>query len=220
MTNFKPSVALVDDHVLLRNGLANLIRSFGEYSVLFEAGNGNDFIRQLKPRTLPDIVLLDINMPDMDGYETALWIRRHYPEIKILALSMYDTDNSIIRMLKNGVKGYILKDIDPAELKIALESVISKGFYYSELVTGKLIHTINTLDVSEHHVRQVLRLNDRELEFLKLACTECTYKEIAEQMYLSPRTIDGYRDTLFEKLNVKTRVGLVLYAIRNGIVAL
>jgi DNA-binding NarL/FixJ family response regulator len=220
MTNFKPSVALVDDHVLLRNGLANLIRSFGEYSVLFEAGNGNDFIQQLKPRVLPDIVLLDINMPEMDGYETALWIRRHYPEIKTLALSMYDTDNSIIRMLKNGVKGYILKDADPAELKLALESVISKGFYYSELVTGKLIHTINTLDVIEPQVRHVLRLNDRELEFLKLACTECTYKEIAEQMYLSPRTIDGYRDTLFEKLNVKTRVGLVLYAIRNGIVAL
>jgi len=218
--NFKPSVALVDDHVLLRNGLANLIRSFGEYSILFEAGNGSDFIRQLKPRTLPDIVLLDINMPDMDGYETSLWIRRHHPEIKIVALSMYDTDNSIIRMLKNGVKGYILKDADPAELKVALESVISKGFYYSELVTGKLIHTINTLDVPDHQVRHVLRLNDRELEFLKLACTECTYKEIAEQMYLSPRTIDGYRDTLFEKLNVKTRVGLVLYAIRNGIVAL
>jgi DNA-binding NarL/FixJ family response regulator len=218
--NFKPSVALVDDHVLLRNGLANLIRSFGEYSVLFEAGNGNDFIRQLKPRTLPDIVLLDINMPDMDGYDTALWIRRHHPEIKILALSMYDTDNSIIRMLKNGVKGYILKDADPTELKVALASVVSKGFYYSELVTGKLIHTINAFDVSDHQVRHVLRLNDRELEFLKLACTECTYKEIAEQMYLSPRTIDGYRDTLFEKLNVRTRVGLVLYAIRNGIVAL
>ena len=220
MLNCKPSVALVDDHVLLRNGLANLIRSFGEYSVLFEARNGNDLIRQLKPRTLPDLVLLDINMPDMDGYETALWLKRNHPEIRILALSMYDTDNSIIRMLKNGVKGYILKDIEPTELRLALESVITKGFYYSEMVTGKLIHTINTLDVEEHKIRHVLTLNDRELEFLKLACTECTYKEIAEQMYLSPRTIDGYRDTLFEKLNVKTRVGLVLYAIRNGIVAL
>lgn len=219
MTNLKPSVVLVDDHVLLRNGLANLIRSFGEYDVLFEAGNGHDFIRQLRPRSLPDIVLLDINMPDMDGYETALWVKKHHPEIKILALSMYDTDNSIIRMLKNGVKGYILKDSDPAELKMALESVINKGFYYSEMVTGKLIHTINALDIPDHHTRHVFALNDRELEFLKLACTECTYKEIAEQMYLSPRTIDGYRDTLFEKLNVKTRVGLVLYAIRNGIVA-
>ncbi|MES1159898.1 MAG: response regulator transcription factor [Bacteroidota bacterium] len=219
MTTLKPAVVLVDDHVLLRNGLANLIRSFGEYAVLFEAYNGLDLIRQLKPRSLPDLVLLDVYMPEMDGYETALWLKQNYPGIKILALSMYDTDNSIIRMLKNGVKGYILKDIEPAELKMALESVIYKGFYYSEMVTGKLIHTINTLDGGEQKVNNLLRLNDRELEFLKLACTEYTYKEIAEQMYLSPRTIDGYRDALFEKLNVKTRVGLVLYAIRNGIVS-
>jgi len=221
MPTYKPAVVLVDDHVLLRNGLANLIRSFGEYTVLFEAYNGTDFIRQLqqKPRFLPDLVLLDINMPEMDGYETALWLKRNHPDIKILALSMYDTDNSIIRMLKNGVKGYVLKDIEPAELKVALESVIYKGFYYSEMVTGKLIHTINTLDEPEQKVSHLLRLNDRELEFLKLACTESTYKEIAEQMFLSPRTIDGYRDALFEKLNVRTRVGLVLYAIRNGIVS-
>lgn len=221
MTTYKPAVVLVDDHVLLRNGLANLIRSFGEYIVLFEAYNGTDFIRQLqqKPRILPDLVLLDINMPEMDGYETALWLKRNHPEIKILALSMYDTDNSIIRMLKNGVKGYVLKDIEPTELKVALESVIYKGFYYSEMVTGKLIHTINTLDEPEQKVSHLLRLNERELEFLKLACTESTYKEIAEQMFLSPRTIDGYRDALFEKLNVRTRVGLVLYAIRNGIVS-
>jgi len=220
MNNLKPAIALVDDHVLLRNGLASLIRNFGEYAVLMEAYNGEDLIRQLGPNCLPDLVLLDINMPDMDGYETALWLKRNYPEIKILALSMYDTDNSIIRMLKNGVKGYILKDIEPAELKIALDSIIQKGFYYSEMVTGKLIHTINSLDEPEPGIRHLLTLNDRELEFLRLVCTEYTYKEIAGQMCLSPRTIDGYRDSLFEKLNVKTRVGLVLYAIRNAIVAM
>jgi two-component system, NarL family, invasion response regulator UvrY len=219
MTTSKPGVALVDDHVLLRNGLANLIGSFGEYDVLIEACSGADFIRQLSIIRLPDLVLLDINMPEMDGYETAWWLKRHYPEIKILALSMYDTDNSVVRMLKNGVKGYILKDIEPCELKIALEAVIKKGFYYSEMVTGKLIHTINTLDEPEYQVRHLLTLNERELEFMKLVCSESTYKEIADRMYLSPRTIDGYRDALFEKLNVRTRVGLVMYAIRNGIVA-
>lgn len=206
--------------MLLRNGLAGLIRSFGEYAILFEAHNGTDFIRQLKPRYLPELVLLDINMPEMDGYETALWLKRNFPEVKILALSMYDTDNSIIRMLKNGAKGFILKDIEPCELKIALDSVIRKGFYYSEMVTGKLIHTINSLDEPEQKVRHLLTLNEREIEFLKMVCTELTYKEIADQMYLSPRTIDGYRDSLFEKLNVKTRVGLVLYAIRNGVVSI
>ncbi len=224
MTHCKPSVALVDDHVLLRNGLANLIRSFGEYAVLFEARNGRDLMRQLKPCYAPDIVLLDINMPEMDGYDTALWLKCNFPDIKIIALSMYDADNSIIRMLKNGAKGYILKDSSPAELRKALDSVIRKGFYYSEMVTGKLIHTLTCVDGSiggegiELTVENLLGLNDREVEFLKLACTELTYKEIADQMCLSPRTIDGYRDSLFEKLAVRTRVGLVLYAMKNGII--
>ena len=157
MNTFKPAVALVDDHVLLRNGLAGLIRSFGEYAVLFEAHNGTDFIRQLKPRFLPQLVLLDINMPEMDGYETALWLKRNFPEVKILALSMYDTDNSIIRMLKNGAKGYILKDIEPSELKLALDSVMRKGFYYSEMVTGKLIHTITKVSSTGTTMKAIAR---------------------------------------------------------------
>jgi DNA-binding NarL/FixJ family response regulator len=213
-------VVLVDDHVLLRNGLANLINSFGGYKVLFEANNGKDFTDQLKPAIAPDIVLLDINMPEMDGYETALWLKKNYPQVKVLALSMYDNENAIIRMFKAGAKGYILKDCDPSELRAALDSINSKGFYYSEMVTRRLIHTINQLDEDDNTVKNLIQLNDRELEFLKLACSELTYKEIADKMFLSPRTIDGYRDALFEKLNVKTRVGLVMYAIKNGIVNL
>ena len=213
-------VVLVDDHVLLRNGLANLIESFGNYKVLFQSSNGKAFIEKLKPKLLPHLVLLDINMPEMDGYETCLWLKENYPEIKVLALSMYDNENAVIRMFKAGAKGYILKDCDPAELKAALHDVITKGFYYSEMVTGKLIHTINTLDEKDSSAKNVIKLNDREITFLKLVCTELTYKEIAEKMFLSPRTIDGYRDDLFQKLNVKTRVGLVMYAIKNGIINL
>jgi two-component system, NarL family, invasion response regulator UvrY len=220
MTTLKPGVVLVDDHVLLRNGLASLIRGFGEYEVLFEACGGKDLIRQLQNSRLPDIILLDINMPEMDGYDTACWLRRNFPEIKVLALSMYDTDNAIVRMLKNGAKGYVLKDIEAGVLKVALDSVLEKGFYYTDMVTGKLIHTISTLDDPEMRMRRLLALNERELEFMKLVCTEWTYKEIADRMYLSPRTIDGYRDALFEKLNVRTRVGLAMYAVRSGIVSL
>jgi DNA-binding NarL/FixJ family response regulator len=212
------SVAIVDDHILLRNGLANLIRGLETYAVLFEANNGKDFIKQLQPRYLPDIVLLDINMPEMDGYDTALWLKRNYPGIKILALSMHDNESSIIRMMKNGAKGYILKDIDPMEFRRALDSLMRKGFYYSELITGKLIHAVSQLDEPDEPIKCLISLNTREIEFLKLVCTEMTYKEIAEKMFLSARTIDGYRDALFEKLNVKSRVGLVLYAIKNNIV--
>ena len=220
MTTLKPGVVLVDDHVLLRNGLASLIRGFGEYEVLFEACGGKDLIRQLQNNRLPDIILLDINMPEMDGYDTACWLRRNFPAIKVLALSMYDTDSAIVRMLKNGAKGYVLKDIDAGVLKVALDSVLEKGFYYTDMVTGKLIHSISTLDDPEMRMRRLLALNERELEFMKLVCTEWTYKEIADRMYLSPRTIDGYRDALFEKLNVRTRVGLAMYAVRSGIVSL
>lgn len=212
------SVVLVDDHVLLRNGLANLIESFGDYDVLFEADNGKDFMEKLQLEKLPEIVLLDINMPEMDGYETAVWLRDNYPGTRILALSMYDNEHSIIRMFKAGAKGYILKDCDPVELKNALDALVTKGFYYSEMVTGKLIHTINELDKKGSDIKNIIELNDKEVTFLKLACTELPYKEIAEKMFLSPRTIDGYRDDLFEKLKVKTRVGLVMYAIKNGVV--
>jgi DNA-binding NarL/FixJ family response regulator len=206
-------IVLVDDHVLLRNGLAGMLKESG-YQVLFEADNGKDFIEKLKKETEPDIVLLDINMPVMDGYATAAWIKTNYPEIKVLALSMYDDEEAIIKMLKNGARGYILKDSHPSELKAAIESLAAKGFYYSEMVTGRLMRTI--MDDDGKAVDE--SLTEREIEFLKLSATEMTYKEIAEQMHLSPRTIDGYRDALFEKLNIKSRVGLVLYAIKNDIV--
>jgi len=218
MLNAKTSVALVEDHTLLRNGLANEVPGYSEYAVLFEAGNGKDFIKELRPPSLPDIVLLDINMPGMDGYETALWLRQNYPDIRVL--SMHDNEQVIIRMMKNGARAYILKDIDPSEIKMALDSVIKKGFYYPKKVRGKMIHAVNAANEPGQPLKLPAKLNQRELQFLTLVCTELTYREIAEQMYLSPRTIDGYRDDLFEKLKVKTRVGLVMYAIKNGIVTL
>jgi DNA-binding NarL/FixJ family response regulator len=131
---------------------------------------------------------------------------------------MYDDETAIIRMLRNGARGYILKDAEPSELKAAIENIVKKGFHHSDMVTARLIHTINNLDNPQHSLKNTLGLNDKEIEFLKLASTELTYKEIAEKMFLSPRTIDGYRDALFEKLNIKSRVGLVLFAIKNGIV--
>ena len=213
------TIVLTDDHSLLRNGLAELVKSQG-HTVLFEADNGKDFIAKLNANDLPEVVLMDINMPEMDGFETTQWLKQNHPEVKVLALSMYDNETSIIRMLKCGAKGYILKDSEPAELKAAIAAIMDRGFYYSDLVSGKLMHAINKMDDKTDDLKNLVPLNIRETEFLKYACTEMTYKEIADKMFLSPRTIDGYRDALFDKLQIKTRVGLVMYAIKNGIVNL
>jgi len=211
------SIVLIDDHSLLRYGLASLVESHGN-TVLFEADNGKEFVEKLDKNNLPDIVLMDINMPEMDGFQTTQWLKVNHPGVHVLALSMYDNETSIIRMLKCGAKGYILKDAEPVELRAAIDAVMTKGFYYSDLVSGKLIHAINKMDDEGSDINTITHLNDRETDFLKYTCSELTYKEIAEKMFVSPRTIDGYRDALFEKLHVKTRVGLVMYAIKNGIV--
>jgi two-component system invasion response regulator UvrY len=215
----KIKLAVVDDHKLFRDGLTELINSFSDYKVIIEADNGCDFIAQIKTAGVPDIILLDINMKEMDGFETAEWLKANHPQIKILVLSMYENENAIIRMIKAGAKGYVLKNIRKNELEHALSSIVSKGYYYTDLVTGKLINMIHAIDETKPgQSKDSSSLNAKEIEFLKLACTESTYKEIAETMCLSPHTINGYRDALFEKLEVKSRVGLVLYAIKNKIV--
>lgn len=213
-----PAIALVDDHILIRNGIAAILHKQG-YQVLFEADNGVHFLEKLKEEPVPDIVLMDLNMPYMDGYETTSWLKRNYPQTKVLALSMYDSEKAILRIIRAGAKGFILKDAHPSELKVALQSLAVKGFYQSDVVTGRLIHSINQLDESDRdHFNASMELDEKEKEFLKWACTELTYKEVADKMCVSPRTIDSYRDALFQKLNIKSRVGLVLFAIKEGIV--
>lgn len=210
------SIALVDDHTLIRNGLAQLVESLG-HTVVFEANNGLEMQEKLAHNQLPNIVLMDINMPQMDGFAATQWLKENQPDVHVLALSMYDAETSIIRMLKSGAKGYILKDSDPIELQAAIHDVINKGYYYSDLVSGKLIHAINQIEDSGSNINTFTNLSEREIDFLKYACSELSYKEIAAKMFVSPRTIDGYRDDLFEKLSIKTRVGLVMYAIKNGV---
>ena len=218
MTNSSTTLAFVDDHVLLRNALAALAHSFDGYTVLFEADNGKEFISQLQQHPAPDIVLLDITMPEMDGFETASWIRNNLPTTRILVISVLDNDTAIISMLKHGAKGYILKDSKPVILKQALDSIRDTGFYMNDLVSHKMLNYVNNKeDGKKTEMALISQLTAKEIAFLKLACTEKTYKEIAEEMNISPRTVDGYRDELFKKLNVLSRVGLVIFAIKNGL---
>lgn len=206
-------IALVDDHRLFRSGIASLINKFQNYSVLFEAGDGEELIRKLTPKVKPDIVLLDINMPRRDGIDTAQWIRLNFPDVCIIVLSMFEDAEKVLQMVKIGVKGYLLKDAEPHEFEQALSAVSHGEVYFPDFVTKHLISNFK-------QQTEQIKLNNRELEFLKLAGTELTYKEIADQMCISVRTVDDYRDRLFEKLQTKSRIGLVLYAIKNKLIAL
>ncbi|WP_439515882.1 response regulator transcription factor [Sediminibacterium sp.] len=202
-------VALVDDHELLRSGLASMINSFEGFKVIMEAGNGKEFIEALKNNKPPAIVLLDINMPLMDGFETAEWIKANMPETRVLVLSM----------LKNGARGYLLKDSKPKVFKQALENIRDTGYFINELVSDKLMHYISNEDSFLGDGSPLSSLTENETIFLQWICSDKTYKEIAEEMHISPRTVDTYRDNLFKKLDIKTRVGLAIFAIKHGIVS-
>lgn len=212
-------IAMVDDHILLRDALANIVNDFPECSITLLASHGKELLDKLQPSNMPDLVLLDLNMPELDGYETARRLRSEYPALLVMVLTMYDSEIALIQLLQAGVRGFLKKDIHPSELKYAIQSVIHTGYYYSHNTTGRLVNLFKN-EGGKKNLPPNIVLSRNELEFLKLASTDLTYKEIAARMHISPRTVDNYRDTLFFKLNVKSRVGLAIYAIKSGIVTL
>lgn len=214
-TDNKNSIVIVDDHLLIAKAIASVIEQFGGYDILYEVENGQALTERFAIlNNIPDIVLLDISMPIMDGFATAAWLRQHHPAIKIMALTMQGDDESLIKMVKAGATGYINKNVHPLELQKALKDIVLKGFYYPDWATSKMLYA---LAKEEHDYDSGIKLTQRETEFLEYTCTELTYKEIAEKMYCSVRTVETYRDSLFEKLSVKTRVALALYAVKIGL---
>jgi len=212
----KLSLGIADDHQLFLKSLSVLLGSFPNVEVVIEALRGDILLQKLAGLPVqPDILLIDVNMPVMDGPHTVEKIAGQYPAIKMIALSMKDDDATIIRMLKAGCCAYLLKDIHPDELERALVEVNSKGYYNADA------YNVNYRRLAaKQQEEEALNLSDREREFLQWACSDLTYKEIATRMFLSERTIDGYRESLFAKLNVKSRVGMALEAIRRDLVIL
>jgi DNA-binding NarL/FixJ family response regulator len=208
------NIVVVDDHILIAKAIAGVIDSFSKYSVLYEVEHGKALTEKFNsPKNIPDIVLLDISMPVMDGFETAKWIKANHPNVLILALSMQDDDISLIKMIKSGANGYLLKNIHPIELEKALDGLVSKGYYYPDWAANKIFSSFSGDE--QHKTHQEIVFTEKENEFLKYCCSEMTYKEIAEKMFCSSRTVEGYRDSLFSKLGLKTRVGLAVYAIKT-----
>jgi DNA-binding NarL/FixJ family response regulator len=213
----KYKVVVVDDHLLIAKAIAAMVQEMKSFDVLYEVENGSMLLQKFKTReNIPDIVLLDISMPVMNGFETAQWLLEHYPRVKILVLSMQDDEAALLKMIKLGAKGYLHKNVHPAELEKALVNLMEQGMYFPQWATAVFLQTI--AGHSSKDSAKDEKLSNRELEFLHHVCSELTYKEIADLMCCSPRTVEGYRDTLFEKLNIKTRVGLAMYAVKIGIV--
>ena len=216
-------IAIVDNHNLFRKGLIKLINAINDYKyfILFEANNGKDMIERLDRKALPDIIIMDVDMPGgMDGFETVYWLKNTYPDIAVLVITMFEDEDTIIRMLKLGAKGYLSKDIEIADLAAALRAIVQKGYFYTEFVTGKLIHSVQNENKGDREDGPVSKaevwhkLTERERAFIILAVSELTYEEVAGKMFVSPKTVEGYRESVFKKLGVKSRVGLTIAAIK------
>ncbi len=208
---------IADDHAIFRQGLRYALADDHQLKLVGEAENGNALLEIIK-RQEPDVILLDIKMPGMDGIEAASKIHEQYPNIKLLMLTTYDDEHFILHLLELGINGYLLKNSDPNEIKRAIHTVVDNDYYFNNMVSTTMLRNMNSRKAGTG--LNAIKLNDREIEILKLICQEMKTSEIAAQIFLSPRTVEGIRTNLIDKLGVKNTAGLVLYALKNNIVNL
>ena len=216
----KIKLALVDDHNLFRRGIASILGQVPDFELVLEASNGQEFIDKI-PRRMPDVVLLDLQMPVLDGTATVDHLREHYPLIKIIILTMHDEDRMVVHLLEKGVSGYLLKDSDPDEVERAIRKVMDDGVYLNEFVSRamlrKMTNKTTAVKQSVLYNSKVL-LSEREKEVLKLICEGMSTLEISDKIFLSPRTVEGHRLRILEKSGTKNTAGMVAYAFKNALV--
>lgn len=212
------TIALVDDHTITRKGIKTVIELHRNIKVVMEASNGKELLDQLADaRVLPHIVILDITMPVMDGYTTLERLQKKYPAIKIIAFSLFYEEDTVINMITQGACGYIPKSADPATLAEAIFAVHARGIYLGELAKKEYFRKPDPAKKKPGFSGKQF-LSVKEVEFIKLAATNLNYREIAEAMEVSPKTIENYRDSLFQKLSIKNRAALVIYGFKNGLI--
>ncbi|MCC9061409.1 response regulator transcription factor [Flavobacterium piscisymbiosum] len=213
-------IALVDDEVLFRKGISFLLQREDNIDIIFEASNGEELLSNLNDSIIkPDIIMMDLKMPVLNGVEATKIIRKLFPEIKIIALTSYDTKSFIANMIQVGAVAYLIKNTTPKDLIHTINQVAKKGFYYSENVLKTIQETIISTKNSKGNLETSF-LSPREIEILQLICLQKTTTEIAEHLYLSPRTVEGHRNNLLLKTESRNIAGLVVYAIQNEIAVL
>ena len=208
------NIVIVDDHSLFRNGMKLLLTNAGNFAIIAEASNGKEFIELLKT-TIPDIVLMDIDMPEMDGIEATSKALEINPDLKIIGLSMYGEEEYYYKMIEAGVSGFLLKNSDINEVKTAITSVFDGGKYFSQELLYNVVRNIKTSQTNQEVVEN---LSERELEVLKQICIGLSNHEIAENLHISKRTVDKHRANLLDKTNSKNTAHLVMYAIKNKLI--
>lgn len=217
----KIKLALCDDHTLFRVGMATILGQIPDFELILEAGNGQELIDRI-PRKTPDVVLLDLQMPVMDGMTTADYMRDHYPLIKIVVLTMHDEDRMVLHLLEKGVSGYLLKDAEAGEVEKAIRKVMDEGVYLNEFVSGimlrKMRNRTKVVPPDKPFYNSKILLSEREKEVLVLICEGLSTNEISEKIFLSPRTVEGHRLRILEKTGTKNTAGMVAYAFKNGLV--
>jgi DNA-binding NarL/FixJ family response regulator len=213
----KIDIVITDDHKLFRKGIAALLEDLEMVNKIYEAGNGEELLRLLKEtKPLPDLILLDLNMPEMDGFEATKKLKKQFPEVKIIILTMEDDEQFILHLVNEGVNGYLNKSADTDEVELAIEKVMKMDFYFPDEIS-KLIFS-NLKKFGKSKIKKKIEFSNQEKRVLELLCHEKTTTEIAEEMELGKRTIESYRKNMLEKTGARNMAGLIIYAMKNKVV--
>jgi DNA-binding NarL/FixJ family response regulator len=213
----KIKIAIADDYKIFRDGLKVGLSADEQLDVIMEADNGEDLLKEMETE-VPDVILMDLKMPIMDGMEATRVIRKKYPTVKVLVVTMYEDDKFIIHLMENGANGYLLKNTEPDEIRKSIHAVFENGYYFNDLVNKALLKKLVIKNNFKPSFNQNIELTEREQEVLKLICEEKTAAEIGKEIFLSPRSVEGIRQRLIDKVGVRNTAGLVMFAIKNGLV--
>jgi DNA-binding NarL/FixJ family response regulator len=213
----KIKVAIADDSVIFREGLKVSLSADSKFDPMLEAGNGKELLAGIE-KAMPHVILMDLKMPVMDGMEATKAIKLRFPNIKVLAVTMYEDENFIIHLMENGANGYLLKNAEPEEIRKAIYTVFENGYYFNDLVSNTLLRKVVIKPQVKPSFNKAVEFTDRELDVLKGICNEKTSTEIGEAIFLSPRSVEGIRQHLLEKIGVRNTAGLVMFAVKNGLI--